>query len=94
MSFTHFVLSQSFYRTRRSNIFRQTIHQIMEPLSLVILLLHIICWIIGGAFILGAIVRYLQHRYNPAQTPLDQPFFLGFLGLVLILLPFATRYAL
>jgi ABC-type phosphate transport system permease subunit len=79
---------------RRPGIFLRTADQIMEPLTLFIIILHNVCWIIGGAFVMGAIVRYLQRRYNPGQGPISQSIFLGVLGLVLILLPFMTRYAI
>jgi hypothetical protein len=66
----------------------------MEPLAFFVTVLHTLCRLIGGAFVLGAIMRYVQYKHNPGQTPLNQPLMLGLLGLILFGLPSLTRYAL
>jgi|GEM_PF-5727993 len=75
-------------------IFRKASYAIIEPLSLLISFMHHLAWVIGIAFFLGAISRYVQHRNNPSQTPLHRPLFLGVLGIVLICLPIVTQKAI
>lgn len=72
----------------------QLFHHVMDPMLFFITVLHTVCSLVGGAFVIGAVVRYIQHRHNPGQTPVNQPIVLGLLGLVLCGLPFMTRYAL
>ncbi len=78
----------------KANPFTRMVMQVMEPLMLSLRVLDTICWIIGGAFIFGAVGRYIQHRNNPGQSPIGQSLFLGFLGVVLLLLPMIGEYAL
>jgi hypothetical protein len=78
----------------KADLFSRVVIQVMEPLTLSIRVLDTICLIIGGAFIFGAVGRYVQHRHNPGQSPIGQSLFLGFLGVVLLLLPMIGKYAL
>ena len=50
--------------------------------------LSYILLISGIFFVLGAIIKYQNHRQNPSQVRLGEPVFLLVLGLVLIALPF------
>ena len=78
----------------KADLFARVVMQLIEPLRLSITVLDMICWIVGGAFIFGAIGRYIQHRYNPGQSPIGQSLFLGTLGVLLVLLPIMVKYAL
>lgn len=91
---TAFIILPTSGYAYRQNRFSEAVDHIREPLVLFISVLHNVCWIIGGAFAIGAVARYFQYRQNPGQTPLHQPITLGLLGLALILLPFLAQYAL
>ncbi len=80
----------SVHATQSGYLNRATV-QILEPLSLLIVLLYRVCWITGGTFLMGAILRYFQYRRNAGEAHLSQTFTLGILGLVLLLLPFIAQ---
>ncbi len=63
-----------------NTLFARVVAYLMEPLQLFITLLNTVSWIIGGLFIGGAIIRYLQYRDNPNQSPIGQALFLAGLG--------------
>jgi hypothetical protein len=67
--------------------FKEVSDQALAPIGFLILAAHKICWILGGAFMLGAVVQYLKHRRNAGETPISQPVLLALLGLFLIGLP-------
>lgn len=71
--------------------FTEIAEKTLAPLTVFIHLLHKVCWIIGGAFVIGACIQYLHRRHNPGQTPISQPIILALIGLVLIMLPFITQ---
>lgn len=64
--------------------------KILEPLGLFMVFLQKICWVLGGAFVIGAVVQYLQYRQNSGQIPISRPILLGLLGVLLALLPLIT----
>jgi Ca2+/H+ antiporter len=89
-----YLLQEGSFVQVHAGSFERAVALIMEPLSLLTTVLDAVCWIIGGAFIFGAIGRYIQHWYNPSQSPLGQSIFLATLGCVLLLLPVVGHYAL
>jgi len=91
---TFYIFQHSPIINAKANFFPRMMMQVMEPLMLLITLLDTVCWIAGGAFIFGAIGRYIQYWYNPSQSPISQALFLGALGIILMLLPIIGQYAL
>jgi hypothetical protein len=78
----------------RASLFPRMAMQVMEALTLSITVLDAICWVMGVSFLFGAIGRYIQYRHNPAQSPIGRSFFLGALGIALLLLTTIGQYAL
>ena len=64
------------------------------PIAVVGSIAESACFVAGGAFILGTLVRYKEHRDNPTQVTWGQIITLFLLGVFFILLPFITGLSL
>jgi intracellular multiplication protein IcmD len=63
----------------------------LVPIDVMTLLMYKICYILGGAMIVGSGVQYKAHRDNPQQIPINRPIFLLIIGLVLVALPLIAQ---
>lgn len=66
-------------------------NNLMSPVSGLAKIIHTISYITGGAFIVGSVMQYKQHRENPQQVRLSKPLSWLFLGIILISIPFLTK---
>ncbi len=64
---------------------------ILVPIDAMTGLMYKICYVLGGAMIVGSGIQYKAHRDNPQQVPLNRPIFLLLVGLVLIALPLIAQ---
>lgn len=78
--------------TTHSSYFGRVMRQVMQPLELAMNFIDTLAFTAGSIFLFGAIGRYLEYRKNPSQYPLGQAFFLGAIGLVLLMLPWIGYY--
>lgn len=70
----------------------QVAQNLMEPVTLFSNALQTVCFIIGGAFLFAALIKYFEHRRNPLMTPIGTVVFLVIAGILLILIPFLSLY--
>lgn len=63
---------------------------ILQPVSVFSQFLSTACFIIGGAFLFAALIKYFEHKRSPLMTPMSTVVFLVIAGIVLILLPFLS----
>ncbi|MEM1244456.1 MAG: hypothetical protein AAGG80_06535 [Pseudomonadota bacterium] len=52
-----------------------------------------IAYVIGFSFIVASLVKFVDHKQNPSQSPLFVPCLLLLFGTVLIILPFIAKLA-
>lgn len=48
------------------------------------------CFVIGGAFLFAAVIKYFEHKRSPLMTPISTVIFLFIAGLALVLIPFIS----
>ena len=58
------------------------------PLAVITKLVVLVCYAVGVAFCIGALMQYRQHRRNPKLVPLTTPVLLIILGGMALLLPY------
>lgn len=66
---------------------------IREPIAAFSGAFNLICYVLGSAFLVGTLIRYVEYRRNPVQVRLSQVFFLLILGLLLIVLPYLSSFS-
>lgn len=71
-----------------SNSFGDIANNLFVPFTLMSSFLSAASLVIGAGFLLRSIVRFSRWRRNPIDNPLSTVFFLFFLGVFLLLLPF------
>jgi hypothetical protein len=59
----------------------------LEPAGMFVSLGYKLCYLIGGALLIGTAFQYKMYRNNPMQVRLGQVLFLLFFGLVMIGIP-------
>ncbi len=60
---------------------------LLGPLTGVQKMLNAISTIAGIAFLMGAVLQYMDHRKNPIQVPLSKPIVYFILGVVFLVIP-------
>ena len=60
---------------------------LMGPAKGLMDIINALCYLTGGVFFVGAIIRYRNHRKNPQQVRLSTPIFYLILAIVIILIP-------
>ena len=56
----------------------------------VYILIYKICYIVGTAMLVGSLLRFKEHRDNPQQVPLNQPFTLLLMGFAIVAIPIVS----
>ncbi len=64
---------------------------LMGPTSIVMKVVDIGCYLIGLAFVMMSIAQYKIHRQSPKLVPLATPITLVILGVIALLIPYATK---
>ncbi len=64
---------------------------LLNMTAMVTKLMHIACYIIGVALILGSVAQYKNHRQNPKLVPLGTPITLLILGVIAVLIPYGSK---
>ena len=63
---------------------------IMGPLSLLLNLIYLACFIVGGSLVFASIIKFLEHRQNPLTVSISLVITLFISGIVLLFLPFIS----
>ncbi|MCD6045061.1 MAG: icmD [Gammaproteobacteria bacterium] len=66
-------------------------HAALGPLTGVQKMLIAISMIAGIAFLMGAVMQYMDHRKNPIQVTLSKPIIYFILGVVFIIIPYWSQ---
>lgn len=64
----------------------------MEPVNMFADFINAACFGLGAAFLLTALIKYVEHRRSPLMVPLSTVIFLLIAGVLLLLLPFAAYF--
>lgn len=64
---------------------------VLVPMTFIANTFYNICFVLGISFIIGAGVRYKEHRDNPTQAPISGPVALLIFGLIFIAIPIIAK---
>lgn len=84
-SFPLFVLAKS------SASIGDAAESLTDVTAIVTKLVHIACYIVGTALILGSVAQYKNHKQNPKLVPLTTPITLLILGVLGVMIPYGTK---
>jgi len=64
---------------------------LMAPTAIITKMVLVACYIIGATLVFAALAQYKIHRQSPKLVPLSTPIALLILGVVSLLIPYATN---
>jgi intracellular multiplication protein IcmD len=69
----------------------ETAGNILTPIGVFTNVIYNVCYIVGVAFALGAVIRFKEYRENPSQTPISRPIAMLIFGFVIFAIPFVAK---
>ena len=72
----------------RSESLGDVANSISKPLQAMAGIIHIVCFVAAAGFLMGAFIRYMNHRRNPVETQLGSVIALLAAGLALLAVGF------
>jgi Ca2+/H+ antiporter len=79
------------YQPYRSQGVGRVATNMMEPVTILANFIGSMSIVIGLSFLLGAVVKYSQHRMNPMAVPISTVVLLLIMGVLLVSVPFAYK---
>ncbi len=66
---------------------------LFEGVDIVTRFMHVICIVVGAMLLVMSITFYAAHRHNPKYVPLDRPVAYLVLALIIMSIPFWSKFA-
>ncbi len=86
-----FVTAQAAQIGPKGQSLGQVSQSLLDPLSGIKKMMAAISVIAGIAFLMGAVIQYMDHRKNPIQVTISKPIVYLILGIIFIAIPYATE---